>query len=330
MSGRKVLSVAAAVAGTVLFMALAAHNVDFSQLRRILAAARWRWLPAMVFIVLFADLGLRALRWRILLSEAVKAPLGKLYRLSAIGLAVNNLLFARLGELLRAVLASRELGVPWETALASVVVERALDVAALLSLFVFASTWLPDLVPLPVRNGGIVVLAGVLAALAFLTMAERTLEPGGLVESRLRSWPKAHELVAHLALGAAVLRRPPALLQVVGLSLGLWAVDAMVFWIGAYALGLQEFIDYPRAILVLSWGGAGSALPAVPGALGTFEAMIKSIVTTLGASPDQAFAYAVFLHMCSYILVTTVGLIFLYRIGLSLSGIKESLRSQKP
>ncbi len=326
MSRRNVFSVAVAVGFTGLFLALALRNVQFAELGCALAGVRWRWLPGIIFIVMFVDIGLRALRWRILLSGAVKASVGELFRLSAIGLAVNNLLFARLGEVLRAMLAAERLRVPLATTLASVVVERVLDVAALLTLFVVASGLLPNLVDGHLRRGAVVLLVMVLAFLVFLILAERSLEPGGLVERRLRSWRKLHEVMSHLAWGAAVLRRPRALVPVVALSLGLWSVDAIVYWLGAFALGLQGWIDYPRSILVLSWAGAGAALPAAPGGIGTFESLVKSIVVNLGATAPEALAYAVFLHMCMYLLVTGMGLVFLYRVGLSVGGIKDFLR----
>lgn len=329
MSHRKILSVAVAVGFTGLFLALALRNVQFVELGRALAGARWRWLPGIIFIVMFADIGLRALRWRILLSGAVKAPVRELFRLSTIGLAVNNLLFARLGELLRAVLAAERLRVPLATVLASVVVERILDVAALLTLFVTASGLLPSLVDPQLRRVAAALLAAVVAGLVFLVLAERSLEPGGFVERRLRSWRKVHEVMSHLACGAAVLRRPRALIPVAALSLALWSVDALVYWLGAFALGLQGWIDYPRAILVLSWAGAGAALPAAPGGIGTFESLVKSIVVKLGAAPPEALAYAVFLHMCMFVLVTGMGLVFLYRVGLTLGGIKDFLRRMK-
>ena len=329
MSHRKILSVAVAVGFTGLFLALALRNVQFVELGRALAGARWRWLPGIIFIIMFADIGLRALRWRILLSGAVKAPVDELFRLSTIGLAVNNLLFARLGELLRAVLAAERLRVPLATTLASVVVERILDVAALLILFVSASSLMPGLVDVHLRRGAAVLLAAVLAFLAFIILAERSLEPGGFVERRLRSWRKLHEIVSHLAWGAAVLRRPQALIPVAALSLALWSVDAAANWLGAFAFGLQGFIDFPKSILVLSWAGAGAALPAAPGGIGTFESLVKSIVVSLGATAPQALAYAVFMHMCSYLLVTGMGLVFLTRLGLSLGGIKDFLRRMK-
>ncbi|MFA6002667.1 MAG: lysylphosphatidylglycerol synthase transmembrane domain-containing protein [Elusimicrobiota bacterium] len=323
---RKRISMAAALAFTGGFLWMAARNVQFSDLGSILASAQWRWLAPMLFVIGIVDIGLRALRWRILLSRAVKsAPLGELFRLSAIGLAVNNVLFARLGEVLRGVLAARQLKIPLATTLASVVVERALDVAALLTLFVLASAGQPDMVAAPIRRAGMLLLAGVVLVLVFFVLAERTLESGGFLERRFRKWPKLHEIVGHLALGAAVLRQPRALAAVVALSLGLWSVDAGIYWLGAQALGLGGTIDYLRAILVLSWAGAGAAIPAVPGAIGTFEAMVKAILEKFGVAANPAFAYALFLHMSMYVTVTVMGLIFLYRVGLSLGGLKASL-----
>jgi len=271
MSYRKFISVGVALAGTLLFMALAVRNVEWTQLGSILATLRWPWLPVIVFMIAVVDIGLRALRWRILLSRAQeRASLSEFFRLSAIGLAANNILFARLGELLRAILAARRLGLPLATVLASVAVDRAMDVVALLTLFVLAAGYLPSFVAAPIRGGGIALLAALAAALLFLVLAQPAFEPGGWVERRLRRWPWLREVAMQLALGASVLRRPRALIPVLVLSLGLWSVDAAVFWLGAYALGFQSHIDYPRAILVLSWAGAGSLLPAAPGAIGAF------------------------------------------------------------
>lgn len=321
---KRSLSVVAAISVTGFFLWLAARNVRFDELRAVLAAARWRWLPPMAAIMVL-DLLIRALRWRILLSRAVKAPLGMLFQLEAIGLAVNNVLFARIGELARGVLAARELKIPVATALSSVVVERALDVGALLAVFSAAAAFSGELVALPVRQAAGLLLLGVVAALVFLALAERTLEPGGAIERRLRSWPKVHDLVAQLVLGAAVLRRPSAAMPAAALSIALWLIDALVYWCGARALGMGDLVDLPRSALILGWAGAGAALPAAPGAIGTFEAMVKSILEKLGAAPAAAFGFAVFTHMTMYCFVTAVGLACLYKVGLSLAGLKESL-----
>lgn len=321
--GRRGLPVLLALAGTAFFLWLALRGIDFAELGRALAQARWAWLIPMAGIV-YLDLLVRALRWRVLLSIAKpKASLAELFRLEAIGLGVNNVLFLRLGELARAALAARRLQIPVLASLASVAVERALDVAALLAIFTLAAHAAPGYAPEAVRRLALTVLAAALAALGLLAWAEGAVSKGGLVERALRPWPKLHALVEQLAIGAAVLRRPAAAAQAAALSLLLWTVDALLYWAGARALGLGGLMDYPRAVLTLSWAGASSALPAAPGAIGTFEAAVASILVEFGSTPEQGLAYAVVCHMLMYLLVTATGLAFLWRVGLSLSDLRK-------
>lgn len=322
MKKKHALSVAVGLAGTAFFLWLALRNVKLDDLLRALSGARWGWLVPMGAVV-FIDLFVRAARWRVLLSRArPDAPVLELARLEAIGLAVNNVLFLRLGELVRGMLAARRLEMSAFAALSSVVVERALDVSALLTIFIIASGLEAGFVPPGMRHLAELALAGALGALAALAFAESAVADGGFIERALRRWPKAHALIEQLALGAAVLRRPAAALQAAAWSLALWSVDAGVYWAGARALGLGAIMNYPRAVLALSWAGASSALPAAPGAIGTFEAIVKSIVVRFGATPDQALAYALVCHMLMYLLVTVAGLVLLYRIGLSLAELR--------
>lgn len=322
---RKRLSIAVGLAATVFFLWLGLRDVHFDQLGEALRSARWAWLLPMAAVVA-ADLLIRALRWRVLLSRARPgAPLWELLRLEAVGLAVNNVLFMRLGELTRAALAAKRLGVSAPAALASVAIERALDVAALLTIFLLAASAAPGFAPEHVLHAAATLLAGALAALAVLAAAETSLAPGGSLERLLRRWPKLHHFVEQLALGAAVLRSPAAALQACAYSLLLWTTDAVLYWAGARALGIGELMDYPRAVLTLSWAGASSAIPAAPGAIGTFEAAVSGILVRFGATPAQGFAYALVCHATMYILVTVTGLAFLYAIGASLARLEEDL-----
>ncbi|MDE1976415.1 MAG: hypothetical protein KGI84_04045, partial [Elusimicrobia bacterium] len=74
------------------------------------------------------------------------------------------------------------------------------------------------------------------------------------------------------------------------------------------------------------WSGAGTALPAAPGAFGTFEDFVKSLLMEFNLSSQKAFAYAFFNHMVGYIFVTSLGLAFLYYEGLTLAELKGALR----
>lgn len=330
MSRKKVLSggLAFAITGVCLWLAL--RKVEFAALGAALSAARLVWLIPMG-VIIYLDLLVRAVRWRVLLSRtrSKPAPVWDLYKLEAIGLAVNNVLLLRLGELARAGLAARRLGIPLAASFASVAVERALDVAALLTIFIVATRLAPGIAPESVVNAAALLLCGAIGALIVLAVAESSLAPGGFVERKLRPWPKVHRLLEQLALGAAVLRSPAAAAQAVFWSLVLWTVDAAVYWAGAYALDLGGIMDYPRAILTLSWAGAISAIPAAPGGIGTFEAFVASILRTFGATPEAALAYALMTHMIMYLLVTVTGLVFLSREGVSLAQLREEVERKK-
>jgi hypothetical protein len=329
---RRARDYASALIGLALtagLLALAVRNVKFNELWEVLRGARLRWIAAMAMVSL-VDLVIRSVRWKLLLSRSNKdASAFLLFRLEAVGLAMNNVLFMRLGELARAILAARELSIPVATALASVAVERALDVTALLTLFCVAGSSLPGFVDARFLRAAFAVLGGCLAVLAALAFAEERLESGHRWEKTLRGWPTVHRLVSQLAAGASVLRRPQAASQAAVLSLMLWSVDGWAYWAGARALNLSAFIDYPRSILILSWAGAAAAIPTAPGGFGSFELVVQTLVTKLGATSQQALGYALFNHMVGYIVVTLMGLVFLWQVGLSLGELKAALEREK-
>lgn len=319
MSKRKIISIALGLGVTTVCLWMALRNVQLAALERAFGEARWIWILPMSAIVCL-DIVIRALRWRVLLSRAGK-PLSvlELAKLEAIGLGVNNVLFLRLGEVARAALAARRLDIPILTSLASVIVERALDVAALLAIFLIAARLAPGFVPPALLLSAEILLGCAVLGLLVLALAESWMAEGGFLEKFLRPWPGVHRWSAQLFLGAAVLRGPGAALSAIALSLSLWSVDAVVYWCGARALGLDGIVDYSRSVLVLSWAAASSALPAAPGAIGTFEAIVGDIMRRFGAGGDAAFAYALICHMVMYLIVTVGGFACLYGIGLSLS-----------
>src|SRR5256714_4697900 len=82
-----------------------------------------------------AIFALRAVRWKTILEPVAGAlPLGVLWRATAIGMMVNNVVPARAGEIARAYALTRESAVPFPTSLASLAVDRLFDAIVLLLL----------------------------------------------------------------------------------------------------------------------------------------------------------------------------------------------------
>lgn len=324
--GKRHWSVILGLAGTAVFLWLALRNVPFSELSAVLSSARWPWV-AVIILGMFADLIVRACKWLIILSQPWRS-FSILFQLETIGLAVNNIMFLRLGELARAYLAGRRLDLPLPRVLSSVAVERILDTATLLMLFCISSSFHPDVVSPQLRLFGAVALTGIIIGIVALVAAQETLAPEGYWEKRLRRWPKLRDVAMELAQGVRVLRNPSSALAVAGLNVLLWSIDAFNCWAAARALGLERFVDFSRSVLILSWAAAGTAIPAAPGAFGTFEAMVKSILESFGATAAEAVGYAVFIHMLGYCVVTGLGAVLLYRLGLSFSDLKAELNAK--
>ncbi|MFA6317142.1 MAG: lysylphosphatidylglycerol synthase transmembrane domain-containing protein [Elusimicrobiota bacterium] len=305
---------------TTVFLGLALRNLSWPEMRKAFSAADVRWLWV-VCCVAFFDLAVRAMRWRLILSPVADAPAAVLYRIVAIGLAANNIIVARLGELGRAALVGRRFKISFLAALSSILVERLCDATAVLILFNVVAFFNAEVISARLRIVTLGILAAVLAVLAVLVFAFEALEPGGALERRLKLLPKAHDLSVKLVTGARALRTR-AVFPIMGLSFLLWCINAMPFWLVDKAMGLH-LLDFGRSLLVLTWGAAGASVPGAPGAVGTFEAAVRSGMETMGAAPPQALVYAVLVHALAYVTVTVLGLGLMYVEGISLAKFEE-------
>jgi glycosyltransferase 2 family protein len=132
-TGRKLMFGLVGLAlGAVCFF-WAARNVDFVEAKSIFKSSDWRWI--VTGIVLFgADLLLRALRWRVILSHRQDIEYSRVARGLFVGYAVNILLPARLGELFRADYTARLANAPRSAILASIFIERLVDLFMVVTL----------------------------------------------------------------------------------------------------------------------------------------------------------------------------------------------------
>ncbi len=149
------------LACSAIFLFLAFRNVQWVELGAVLQSLDWSYL--LVATVLYVlHLVVRGQRW-----QALLAPLGHLTVRDAfayvnIGYMANNLLPLRAGEVIRAVLLGEKKGISKSAVLATVVVERLLDIlslAALTVIVMFAMPIPPLLKQTAVAFGGVSCLA---------------------------------------------------------------------------------------------------------------------------------------------------------------------------
>lgn len=288
------------------------RGVDLARTAVVLSHADLRWI-AFGAVCSSTDLALRALRWQRLLRPIATVRYPPMLGYLLIGYLANNVLPARLGELVRShYLGDRE-GISRASALGTVVVERVVDLVAVVAI---ASVALLVLSVRGIVASAVLVGAAVtglfLVVLALGIVAHRL--PGAdRVRAAVERWPQVRELASRLQGGLAVAGKPRTLAEALGVSAVAWTVAILSWAAVGQSIGVQLSIG--QAALIASGVALASAIPAGPSNLGTFELAAVGIGKAIGVPADSAFALALIVHATILVVTSIGGGIALTRIG---------------
>lgn len=333
---RTALGVALSAGG--LYWAL--HRVQWGDFAHdVRASDALLWVGAVIASQLIFPM--RAARWRpILHSVAPNVRFGALWRSTAIGMMVNNVVIpARLGELARAyVLTKEDANVPFAGSLASLAVDRGFDgfiVFALILVALLDPRFSSDIAVSNGKSLGTAIgILGVGVAVGFAALYTAVFAPQwfeNTASALSRRFIPTYEvrvrmLARHFAAGLGVLRDPRRFVIVVLWSVAHWLMNALAMWLGFKALG----IDVPPTAALLAQGliVIGAAAPQLPGYFGTFEAAAAIALGAYSVSQTQAIAWALTYHILTLVPITLAGMWYLGKVGLSLGELRG--RAQAP
>jgi uncharacterized protein (TIRG00374 family) len=289
----------------------------WSQDLRLLGAALSAVNPAWIgpaITVYFFGVWLRAMRWRILMSPFADVPTQRLFRVILIGFAVNNVLPLRLGELVRTFLLRQSHGVPIASSLATVLIERLLDVFALCGIMTLVLLWVPlDGIVLAVAGtSATITAAGIAGLLTVLVVPRALLERlfgfGIGIAGRLH--PKLGNLANSIVDGLRVLEEPRAVLAIVPLSILCWVAELGLYYFLSIALGVNASTLGLAAGMVIA--NLVTVLPSPPGYVGTFDFFLQRTLTdSFGVPEVTAGAFTLLAHAVLLVPVVVIGLVLL-------------------
>ncbi len=275
--------------------------------------------PGWVTIGLLAYLAfivVRGWRWQVILrASAPAATLGDAMAVTAIGFALNAVSPFKLGELLRigAIAPRARIGVGEATA--TVVVERVLDVLALLVIAIAAAAVSGAGANSFGLWSGVVVIAVVslaIAALAYLMVShpQATLALVDRVAARLpaRVGTLVDRFAASVLKGFASLRSPGRLATAAVLSVLIWlCIDAGLM---ACFRALTPQLSFPTLLLACTIFIISQAISVTPGSVGTYEGFFLLVLSTFGAGPASLVtAAAVLNHVANMAVLLLAGAI---------------------
>ena len=304
---------------------------------RVLEAelGRFEWtLLILAIAIRFLSLVAASLRWRALLTPLKMVALAPIFSATMIGISADTLVAMQSAEFIRPYLVSRWESIPFNSTLATVVVEWFVDLLGILALLVPAtmvfrvsgldgsSSHLA-----PVNRAVPFVLAASLLALGLLWFLSRqATKTGGFLhgndltkppmcEGRVSGW------VGSFSRGLEVMRQPKRLMQITFYSVLSSFLVGLCTWVVLKSFGLT--IPFWASFILLGFIALGGLVPT-PGAVGGFHAACQfGLAVVFHVDPARTILPVLGLHAILYVPPTLLGIFYIGRKGLTLGTIEE-------
>jgi uncharacterized protein (TIRG00374 family) len=257
-----------------------------------------------------------------------------LYGKMMTGYFFNAFFPARAGDLVRAYLLGKRTGLRKTTILATIVIEKAFDAIALLLMLLVSLVFLPSRLnssPLGFSPellawvAGLALIAAMAGLLIFYRysdsiarLAERILNRLPL-PGRLRRFPV--RIIETFASGMHVFKTPRPLISAALISGLVWLVVALMFRVAleSFAAPFPPQMTSPVGLLFMTaLVNLGLLIPALPGNVGTYEALVVAGMAFFGVDKELAVAFALIFHVGQLVTTLIVGVVAFWMQNLSL------------
>jgi uncharacterized protein (TIRG00374 family) len=295
------------------------HHVDLRQLGRALMDVQ----PGILALGLSGQLmviWIKSVRWAIAIQGATGRPVCRALSASFIGFAGNVLFPARLGELLRVGVIDKHNQIGWSVALTTVGLTQLFDLLSLAGYFLLVSLWATSLLS---SHRWEIVLLGMLVSstLCLLLAAQRKaifLRTVLLPIHRLLPVAVKHYLSGYtdaFVQGLSILGKHRLLGRFLLLTITVWTLETASTYLILRAFHIEATLTMAAILVVVL--SLSFAIPITPGNVGVSQAISVFLLGTFGVTPEYALAYSIGAQGASQLLIVTIGILCLYREGIS-------------
>lgn len=338
---------------------LFARNIDGAILLASLKEANYIYVLPVIFISIFVYV-LRGLRLKSILSPVKNVPVINMVSASYIGFMANNILPARAGEIIRPVLISKKENIKLTSSFTTAILERIFDMLGLLVFTVMVLILIPSQNSHKVTSNlaveahdsttesnihghsdnerdnsfldtlkkwiGIFAGAG-LSAIIFLSLfIFIPTKMTQLLHSIFSIFPKkiktrlSDSLDPFIA-GLQVLGNKAHVTWIFFLTINIWMFIALGMYVLSFAFNLN--LPLLGACLVSTCIAFAVALPQAPGYIGVFHIATQKSLEIFNIDLASSQSYAISLWVLSIIPTIIIGLIFLWKEGISFTELSK-------
>jgi uncharacterized protein (TIRG00374 family) len=314
---RRLLLILASLVVSGIFLWLALRDVPLAEVADNIRRANLFWI-VVSFALVGASLWSRGVRWSGLLDHRISISKG--FYLFTITMFIN-LLPLRVGEVVRTLLATRY-GVPLVTAAASIIIERLIDVVAVVVLLAIGLAQLPS-VPTAVTNT--ISLFALLAVVGFAVL---------IVFAR---FPQvAHNLLTAIESRVSILQRLGLRKRLEEVLDGLrplthwrsaanaifwtvigWGISFITFYTIELAFGVTGINPWLMSALSITLASFGAAIPLTVASIGPFQGAVRLAGEMVGMNAVLTASLGIAFHGITVLGYAVFGVIALTTLGVS-------------
>jgi glycosyltransferase 2 family protein len=300
---------------TALCLTVFFRQVNFTDLLDSCSNFQWSYLVLAIFSLAMGYI-LRIARWSILLrASSAKATFANCSAPFLASIALNNVLPLRLGDVLRALVFPKSMGISKTAATSSLIVERLIDLITLVAslaigLYAIQVVVIPDKIKISALY--LALLGGILLSLGFLYSG-----PLGKIfilfakkQTNSIALKKICETSGELLLQFNMMSRPKLLGSMLCISMLIWIGEAGLFYFILLGTGIHG--SPVVALLVMAVATLSTLVPSSPGYVGPFHLAAYTAISLVGGSDAQAGSYAIIAHLSVWAPTTIAGVVAIW------------------
>ena len=318
---------------TGVFLWIVARNVNGSELIAAFLGADYRLVVPAALATLTGYL-LRTFRWQRIIRPVAPIPFGGAFAVLMMGFTANNLLPARLGEVVRAYLLRRKTGARKTYGVATIILERICDGLTLILFLAFVSLLirLPEWgLEVQTFSSALFLAAAVAIAVVLIkeSLVARVVDLAiGRLPARIAG-PILRAVDVFIS-GLHALKSRRTLVLVVALSVAVWLLEATSYllMVSAFNISMPPVQLVLAAVFLLVVVNLGIMLPSAPGYVGTFQFFAVMALGAFGVPKETALAVAISSHLMQYLMVTAIGVVFFLRENVGLWSVERQAASE--
>lgn len=313
---KKGLQILISIIVIALCLYYAIKDIDFATLWNIILSANYIWALLSIPVIVLSH-WVRALRWRRILKpiKEVKS-IYPLFSSVMIGYAMNAIT-PRGGEFVRPFSFSRREKVSYSASLATIVVERVIDLVTLFLLlagtFIFLSHKITQALPDSFDTNRIILYGGLILGVIMLALYPPVIKflLRMLIKPlSLKFYNKLSDIFEKFLVGLSIIKKPKEYLWLIIESISIWLLYALPMFFMFYSFNFQisHSLGFDDAVLLLVVSGVVTTFAPTPGSLGVYHVIIQgALVSLYGISPADALAYATLTHAINYLVQLLLG-----------------------